>query len=147
MHVKITGMSESVTKPTNQGVNEFVNSIQDDTRRSDATQLLAIMQELTHESPVMWGTNIVGFGSYRYQYSTGRVGETLKIGFSPRKEHLVLYGVIFYSDNTELLDQLGKHKQGKGCLYIKKLSHINLDILKQMIDDAYSKPAACELIK
>jgi hypothetical protein len=103
-----------------------------------------IIQEITYETPVMWGANIIGFGSYHYK-SKSCEGDYMKIGFSPRKEHLVLYGVIYYSENTELLDQLGKHKQGKGCLYIKKLSDINLDILKQMISDSYAKPAQGEV--
>ncbi len=100
---------------------------------------MGLIEGITLEPAVMWGPSIIGFGSTHYRYASGHEGDTMKIGLSARKEHLVLYGVICYDLNTELLSQLGKHKQGKGCLYIKKLADVKLDVLEQMIKIAYEQ--------
>ena len=130
--------------PTEIGVADYLATISDPTRLSDARRLIELIQSVTAEPPVMWGTSIVGFGSYHYKYASGHEGDTMRIGVSVRKEHLVLYGVIFYDHNTGLLGKLGKHKQGKGCLYIKKLADVDLSILEQMIKSAWNKPAPAE---
>jgi len=130
-------MPEVKTKPTQVTVAEYLSGLSDEARRQDCAQVVALIQRITGEDPVMWGTGIVGFGSYHYKYASGCEGDTMKIGVAGRREHLVLYGVIFYDRNTELLGRLGKHKQGKGCLYIKRLSDVDLEILEQMIRTAY----------
>ena len=126
-------------------VSEYLTTITDQTRLSDTKKLIELLEGITGQSPLMWSTSIIGFGSYHYKYASGHEGDTMKIGLSARKEHLVLYGVIFYNHNTKLLDQLGKYKQGKGCLYIKKLADVNLGILQEMMVTAYNQPAPAEV--
>ncbi len=126
-------MSDVKTKPSSLKVSDYLATITDDARLADVQQLLALMGAVTGEPPVMWGTGIVGFGTYHYKYASGREGVTMQVGLSARKEHIALYGVIQYDENTELLDQLGVHTRGKGCLYIKKLADVKLDILEQLI--------------
>ncbi len=133
-------MAELKTKPTHVSVADYLATIEDEVRRADAERVIVLMQQITGEAPIMWGTSLIGFGSYRYKYASGREGEYLRIGLSPRKEHLVLYGVIFYDFGTGLLEKLGKHKQGKGCLYIKKLSDIDMPVLQEMITKAWTTP-------
>ena len=125
-------------------VEEYLATIADETRLADAKRLLALMGDITGQPPVMWYKTIVGFGSYHYKYDSAREGDSMKLGFSARKEHLVLYGIIFYDQGTGLLDQLGKYKQGKGCLYIKKLSDVKLDVLERMIRNAYEQPSPAQ---
>ena len=126
------------TIPTNDSVDAYIASIEDIPRRNDCITLLDIMQEITHEPPVLWGSSIVGFGTLHYKYASGREGDTVIVGFSARKQALVLYGVIFYEQNLDKLEQLGTCTAGKGCLYIKRLSDINIDILRDMIKIAYA---------
>ena len=122
---------------TNQ-VKEFLKSIPDEQKRADSVKLDEILREATGETPYMWNANIIGYGSYHYKYESGREGDAVIVGFSPRKNALTIYGVI-YDQKTELLDQLGVFKQGKGCLYIKQLSDINIAILKEMVIKAYQQ--------
>lgn len=129
-------MSENKTKATNASVGNFISSIADAKRKADSQKLLTIMQEASGFEPYMYGSSIVGFGTYHYKYASGREGDTVIVGFSPRKQVLVLYGVIFYDRGTELAKKLGPHTEGKGCLYIKDLDQIDSDVLKQMIKQA-----------
>ncbi|HUC20759.1 MAG TPA: DUF1801 domain-containing protein [Candidatus Polarisedimenticolaceae bacterium] len=131
-------MNQNKTIPTSEDVLEFIARLEDADKRADSLKLVRLMGEITGEPPKMWGSSIIGFGSYHYKYATGREGDTTIVGFSPRKQALTLYGVIFYDNNTKLLDKLGPHKQGKGCLYVKRLSDIDLDVLTVMIKDAYA---------
>ena len=136
-------MAELKTKPTTESVEAFLASIPDESRRADCTKLVELMGKITGEKPVMW-TKIIGFGSYRYKYASGREGDWMRLGVASRADSIVLYGVIYYGDNTKLLEKLGKHKHGKGCLYIKRLSDIDLDVLEEMIRTAYAKPHMAE---
>jgi hypothetical protein len=138
-------MSDLKTKPTNQAVSDYLATVTDASRLADIQQLVSMMQEISHETPTMWGSSIIGFGSFHYKYASGHEGTTMKMGLSSRKDYIVLYGVIFYDHNTALLEKLGKHKQGKGCLYIKKLADVRLDVLKEMMVKAYSQPAPAEV--
>lgn len=122
---------------SSQSVDAFVEGVQDQQRQADTKALVRIMREETGITPVMWGSNIIGFGTMHYKYETGREGDTVVVGFSPRKQALVLYGVIFYDQNLKQAEKLGKYKAGKGCLYIKKLSDIDENVLRQMISEAY----------
>jgi hypothetical protein len=126
-------MADNKTKPTKLSVTAFINALTDRTRRADAKALVTMMQSAAGEKPKMWGPSIVGFGSYHYTYDSGREGDMLLIGFSPRKAATVLYGVTGFSDSKALLTKLGKHTMGKGCLYIKKLADVDQKVLETMV--------------
>jgi hypothetical protein len=126
-------MSELKTKKTDASVEEFLNSVEHDKRRADGFALLELMQKVTGEPPAMWGQSIVGFGSYRYQYASGREGEWFLVGFSPRKRNLTLYIMSGFDEYEPLLRKLGKYRTGKGCLYINKLDDVDVQILGELI--------------
>ena len=127
-------MAEAKTKPTKESVTGFLNKITDATRREDCFAVVKIMEEITGSKPQMWGPSIVGFGSYHYKYASGHEGDWPVIAFSPRKQDLTLYlSLNGYEKFGALMDQLGKHKTGKSCLYIKRLSDIHLPTLKKLI--------------
>ncbi len=126
-------MAELKTQPHDGDVMEFLSSVDSDRRREDAQVVLDLMQEVTGEEPKMWGTSIVGFGSYHYQYESGREGDWFVTGFSPRKHNLTLYIMSGFTQFEELLGQLGKYKTGKACLYINKIDDIDLNTLRKLI--------------
>ena len=123
-------MADNKTKPTKVSVAAFIDTLTDQNRRSDAKELVKLMQSGSGEKPAMWGPSIIGFGSHHYTYDSGREGDTPLIGFSPRKAAIVLYGV---SDSGALLTKLGRHTAGKGCLYIKKLADVDQKVLKALV--------------
>jgi hypothetical protein len=127
-------MAELKTKPNQQNVNQFLNDIDEARRKQDCFTILKLMKQVTKEEPKMWGNSIVGFGTYHYRYESGREGEWFLTGFSPRKHNLSLYIMSGFSHYGELLDKLGKHKTGKGCLYIKKIEDINLNVLRALVE-------------
>jgi len=129
-------MPENKTKATTLSVTAYIDALSDPTRRSDAKELVQLMQRASGEKPELWGTSIVGFGSYHYRYDSGREGDTPLIGFSPRKTALVLYSMLGHSEAKALLAKLGKHSTGKGCLYIKKLSDVDRNVLETLIKNA-----------
>lgn len=126
-------MAELKTKLTQASVDDFIDAIEDEQRRDDCRQVLNIMTEVTGEPPRMWGSSIVGFGTYTYTYATGRSGDWMLTGFSPRKQALTLYIMSCLDGYDELLNKLGKYKTGKSCLYVKKLSDIDEEILRKLI--------------
>jgi len=126
-------MPENKTRPTGDGVAAFLATVEHPTRRADALRLDEIFRELTGWSPRMWGPSIIGYGSYHYRYDSGREGDAIATGFSPRKANLVVYIMPGYADFGALLDRLGKHKLGKSCLYINKLADIDEEVLKELI--------------
>jgi hypothetical protein len=126
-------MAELKTKPTGASVTEFLNGIADEQKRQDAFTILALMQEITGAPAKMWGSAIIGFGDSHYQYESGREGDWFLTGFSPRKQNLTLYINGGFDAHGELMKALGKHKIGKGCLYIHKLRDIDLDTLRELI--------------
>jgi len=128
-------MAELKTKATQVSVDAFIEAVPDATRREDAKTLTAMMTRLAGEPPTMWGPSIIGFGSYRYTYDSGHSGEMCRIGFSPRKAELVLYVLNAYTDQSAELARLGKHKTGKGCLYIKKLADVDMAVLEGLLRD------------
>ena len=120
---------------TDAPVAEFLAQVPDERRRADAHRLCALMQEITGEPPVMWGTSIVGLGSYHYRYASGREGDSALASFSPRSQHLVIYLVgEFTGRHGSALARLGPHKTGKGCLYIKRLDDVDTEALRELID-------------
>lgn len=129
--------AELKTKKTGDSVEAFLAKVADRQQREDARELVAIMSRLSGDEPRMWGTAIIGFGSTVVKYDSGRELDWMKIGFSPRKDSLTLYGLSIAT--SDLLDKLGKHKTGKGCLYIKRLSDVDQKVLEQMIKAALKK--------
>ena len=125
-------MAGNKTKQTDGSVAAFVDSITDEARRADAKALVALLQGATGEKPKMWGASIIGFGSYHYTYESGREGDMPVVGFSPRKAATVFYGLNACRNSEEMLAKLGKHTQGKGCVYVKKLADVDTKVLKAM---------------
>lgn len=125
-------MAELKTKQTNASVTAFLKKIRDEKRRSECLAILKLMKDVTKSEPKMWGSSIVGFGTYRYKYPTGREGEWFLTGFSPRKQNLTLY-IMSGLGFGALLAKLGKHKAGRACLYIKKLEDIDMSVLKELV--------------
>lgn len=129
-------MAEAKTKPTALSMAQFLKEkVPDADRRKDCEDIAALMEQVTKRPPVMWGPSIVGFGTYHFKYESGREGDFLLIGFSPRKSDLTLYGLALDS-SPELTEKLGKFKRGKGCLYIKKLSDVHIPTLKALMKKA-----------
>jgi hypothetical protein len=135
-------MAANKTKPTDISVASFVNALAEPAKRSDAKALIGLMKLATGEEPRMWGASIIGFGTYRYTYDSGREGDTVLVGFSPRKPAMVVYGVTGSKSAEALLAKLGKHTTGKGCLYIKKLADVDQQVLKQLILKAVAEKRA-----
>ena len=120
---------------TGTSVEDFLARVPDGRRRDDARRLCAMMQQITGEPPAMWGSSIIGFGTYHYRYASGREGDAPLAGFSPRRQHLAIYLVGgFENRHHALLARLGPHKTGKGCLYIKRLDDVDTDALRELID-------------
>ncbi|MES2623862.1 MAG: DUF1801 domain-containing protein [Pseudomonadota bacterium] len=131
-------MAEIKTKKNTASVAEFIANVTNDTRREDASTVLKLMQKVTGKQPKMWGPSIVGFDEYHYRYESGHEGDMCMIGFSPRVSALTLYTLPAFEGRKELLSQLGKHKEGKGCLYISKLADVDLNVLETIIRAAYT---------
>jgi hypothetical protein len=123
-------MAENKTKPTTISVDDFLDAVSDPQRRADGRTLRALMERLSGEPATMWGPTIVGFGTCHYKYESGREGDMPRMGFSPRAAELVLYGGFLRS--PDLLSSLGKHRTGKACLYIKRLSDVGMDVLEAL---------------
>jgi hypothetical protein len=129
-------MAENKTKPTAVSVTAFVAALSESAKRSDTKTLMALMRRASGEKPRLWGPSIIGFGTFHYRYESGREGDTVLVGFSPRKPAMVLYGVTGFKGAEALLAKLGKHTTGKGCLYIKKLADVDHGVLEQLIAGA-----------
>ncbi|GAB5475703.1 MAG: hypothetical protein Mars2KO_38020 [Maribacter sp.] len=129
--------SENKTRPTSTSVQEFIETVTNETRRSDSLVLLELYKKITGHPPILWGNSLIGFGSYHYKYDSGREGDMLLAGFSPRKQNIALYntGHVRY---PELLAKLGKYKTGKSCLYITRLSNVDMAVLTQLIESGYN---------
>jgi hypothetical protein len=129
----MTAVPELKTKVNDADPLTFIGKVKNETKRHDSLELVEMMRDITGEPPKMWGPSIIGFGSYRYRYATGRSGEMCITGFSPRSSALVVYlgpGI----DNDKLMGKLGKHKRSKGCLYINKLDDVDRHVLRKLIE-------------
>ena len=129
-------MSEPKTQPTKTTLAAFLAAIDDPDRRADCAAVAKLMQKISGEKAVIWGTSIVGFGRYRYRYASGQEGDWPVVGFSPRKNDLTLYLMRGFDGEEALLAQLGKHKIGKSCLYLKSLKGIDTAVLEQLVERA-----------
>jgi hypothetical protein len=127
-------MAEQKTKPTGQSVESFLDNIADESVRDDCTALVTLMRKVTGSKPKMWGPSIVGFGEYHYKYDSGHEGDACLTGFSPRKQNITVYIMPGFAEQTDLQHKLGKHKAGKGCLYIKRLTDVDVKVLEKMIE-------------
>ena len=126
-------MSENKTKPTTQSVTAFINAIEDKGRRADVKKVAAMMRRATGARAKMWGSSIVGYGQYHYKYASGREGDFMIAGFSPRKQALTVYIIAGFRHFEPLMKKLGKYKTGKSCLYIKGLADVDEKVLERLI--------------
>ena len=127
------------TLPTRKSPLAFIKAVENETRRKDALRLLEMMQEITGDPPVMWGPSIIGFGQYHYKYESGHEGDSMLVGFSPRKASLSLYVLMYLEEDDALLSKLGKFKRGRGCLYVNKLADIDEKVLAKIIKKSYDQ--------
>jgi hypothetical protein len=128
---------ELKTKENNASVKKFIDAVSDKEIRKDCYSIIDMMKSVTKQEPKMWGTAIVGFGSYHYKYASGHEGDACIVGFSPRKNNISLYLMLGLHTNPGLMEKLGKHKTGKGCLYINSLEDVDPKILKKVINESY----------
>ena len=132
-------MADPKTKPTKIAVEAFLKTVAGEDRRNDCLALIDVMRKATKAPPVMWGTSIIGFGAYRYEYESGREGDWPVIGLSPRKRNLTLYIMPGFEEFGDLLEKLGKHSTGKACLYIKRLADIDMAVLTTIVARSIAK--------
>lgn len=139
-------MSDLKTQPHDGSVHDFLDAVPNKTRREDGFKLLELFERVTNDKPIMWGPTIIGFGQYHYKYDSGREGDWMLAGFSPRKAHQVIYMMGCYHSGgfdgqAKLFERLGKHKMGASCLYINKLVDIDMAVLEELIQKS------CELMR
>ena len=130
-------MAELKTQRNDGSVEDFLNAIDDEQKRKDCYTVMKLMKQMTKSKPTMWGTSIVGFGSYHYKGKSGREGDWFIMGFSPRKQNLTLYLITGFERDAALMKKLGKCKTGKSCLYINTLDDIDLSVLKSLMKNSY----------
>ena len=123
---------EAKTKPTDISVAEFIAAVENPVRRADAETVLALLEEISGEPATMWGPSIIGFGKYHYRYDSGHEGDAPRIGFSPRKAQTVLYILGGFEGQDELLARLGKVKTSVACLYVNKLTDVDMAVLREI---------------
>jgi len=136
-------MVTNKTTETIKSVKGYINALKDETQKKDSFEIIDIMNKLTGFEAKLWGASIIGFGTYHYVYESGREGDMPIVAFSPRSTSIVLYIYLNIENREELLNKLGKHKAGKGCIYIKKLADIDIAVLKTMIRNAAKVKRVC----
>lgn len=130
------------TRPQKKSVDQFLANIKDPVKRADAQTVNKLLQKVTGLKPVLWGTSIVGYGTYEYKYASGREGTWMMIGFSPRKQNLTIYLMDGFRERGALLEKLGKHKNSLSCLYITRLSDIDVQVLEKLMRVSYKNMQA-----
>ena len=125
---------DRLTRPGEGDVRAFLDALPDERRRTDALAALELMREVTGTEPVMWGSSMVGFGTQRYTTADGKEHEWFAVGLAPRRAALTLYGLTYYDSNQDLLDRLGPHSTGKGCLYVKRFDDVDRDVLVELVE-------------
>lgn len=133
-------MAKNKTVETTSSVADFISLIENETKRNDSFKITEIFREQTGFEPKMWGPSIIGYGSYHYKYDSGHEGDAPLVGFSPRKNAISLYLSSTFDGREELLEKFGKHKTSKACIYINKLSDVNIEVLKEMITASLNQP-------
>ena len=135
-------MAETTTQPTDASVSAFLAAVEPARRREDARRLAALMAEVTGETPVMWGAQIVGYGHTHYRYPSGREGDWMRVGFAPQKRHLSLYLMgCELEERDALLARLGPHRAGVGCVYVTRLDAVDQEVLRALIAASYAGTA------
>ena len=129
-------MADPKTRPTDADVDAFLEAVPDERRREEARAVCRLMQQVTGDQPVLWGTSIVGFGRVLLRYASGRELEWPATGFSPRKAALTVYLMDGFEEHTELLARLGPHSVGRSCLYLKRLRDVDLDVLAALVTES-----------
>jgi hypothetical protein len=130
-------MGDRKTQPTDTSVEEVIDRAGDERRRDDARDVLDLMREVTGAEPVVWGPSMIGFGRQPYTTADGKEREWFAVGLAPRKAALTLYGLTFYGSNDDLLERLGPHTTGKGCVYVKRVADLDRAVLTEMVDRAW----------
>lgn len=133
-------MAKRKTNQTDESVEEFIDSIEDEEKREDSRAITKLMAAATGEEPKMWGTSIVGFGKHHYQYANGKPAEICKVGFAPRSRSFAFY-LPKYPEHASLIEKLGKHKYSGGCLHVARLADVDVKVLRRMIAKAYRTSA------
>jgi hypothetical protein len=133
----MAGMSDRRTVPTDASVDDVIESTTDERRRDDAREALELMREVTGAEPVVWGPSMIGFGRQPYTTADGKEREWFAVGLAPRKAALTFYGLTYYGSNDDLLERLGPHTTGKGCVYVKKLEALDREVLTEMVRRAW----------
>lgn len=126
-------MAKNKTVFTDESVIEFIENLENDIKKKDSYQLIDLMREITKCEPKMWGPSIIGFGQYHYKYASGHEGDAPVLGFSPRKTAISLYVFSGAEEHLPTVEKLGKFSMGKACIYVKKMSDINVDVLKELM--------------
>lgn len=129
--------SDRKTRPSEGDVTAYLSSVADERRRADALEALDLMRTVTGAAPRMWGPSMIGFGRQPYRTADGKEREWFAVGFAPRRSALTLYGLTFYGTNTDLLERLGPHTTGKGCVYVKRLDDVDREVLAELIRRAW----------
>jgi len=129
--------NQNKTQITDASVDNFLDQIKDEQKRKDSFEVKALMEAITGEPAKMWGSAIIGFGTYHYKYDSGREGDFMKTGFSPRAQNISIYIMTGFERHDELVQKLGKYKVGKSCLYVKKLDDIDIEVLKELVSSSY----------
>ncbi|GGE83782.1 DUF1801 domain-containing protein [Mycetocola zhadangensis] len=132
-------MAELKTTQNDNDPQAVIEAIESATKRADAAHLLHLMSEATGDHPKLWGTSMIGFGSFHYRYASGHEGDSMRVGFAPRKTALTLYGLQGHPRSEDLLASLGKFTLGKGCVYVKRLEDVDTNVLRQLITHAYEE--------
>lgn len=132
---------EPVTRPNDASVDTFLANVPNERRRADAMRLRELMEDVTGEPAVMWGPSIIGFGTYHYRYASGHEGDAPAVGFSPRSANTTIYITGGFDDLESRLEALGKHKVGKGCLYVSRLDAVDEHILRDLIQTSVRRAA------
>ena len=132
-------MADLKTQQNDDDPQALIAAIESEPRRADAARLLSLMEEATGESPTMWGPTIIGFGSFHYRYASGHEGDTMRVGFAPRKTALTLYGLQGHPRSEALLASLGTHTLGKGCVYVKRLDDVDIAVLRELVVHGYAE--------
>ncbi len=130
------------TQPHDGDVLAFLDTVEDPRRRGDAESALALMREVTGVEPVLWGPSIIGFGQQPYTTADGKQHQWFAVGLSPRKTALTLYGLTYYDSNRDLLERLGPHRTGKGCLYVTRLDRLDTDVLRELVERSWTANTA-----
>ena len=129
--------AQNKTTENKADVDQFLNTVKDEQKKADCQELKSMMERITNKPAKMWGASIVGFDTYHYKYASGREGKFMKVGFSPRAQNLTVYIMPGFDRYTALMAQLGKHKTGKSCLYIKRLEDVDRDVLEKLIKGSF----------